>query len=281
MRLAIIGDEIDQELNVVTDVVTAYGFDGIEVRSVWNTRPHEFTTGQLHRIRNSIHKKRLSVVGFDSPCFKTRMPHTANELESSRAAFLQAVEQARVLDAPFVRVFSFYRDNIPDPTYAAKVIRDLVSDIVPDDLLILFETGTRTNTPTMKHMAQFIEILADNRVGVLWDPGNSVFSGFHMHPFLEYELYKDLIKHIHVKDPIGQIEYTRLGDGDLNWRSIIRKLRADRYGGYLSIETHWRPGRKLSQEQRDDPWLNSFSNGGYHASVECMKQLRNYIVETR
>jgi hypothetical protein len=37
---------------------------------------------------------------------------------------------------------------------------------------------------------------------------------------------------------------------------------SDGYSGWLSLETHWRPGRILNAMERDYPWGDSFSKGG-------------------
>lgn len=280
MRLSIIGDEMHQNLYRVIDAVKTYGFHGIEVRSVWNTRPDKLTEDQLTEIRDSIKNAGLSVAGFDSPCLKTPLPRTDSELEAARNSILHAIEQARLLESGFVRIFTFFREGEANPKLAGKVAKQILDGIIPDDIEIYIETGMRTNTPTMKHMLQFLDVIGDNRLGVVWDPGNSVFAGADKHPFpADYKAGKDLIRHVHIKDPIGQWEYTRLGNGDLPWPQIIRALANDGYDGYLSLETHWRIGRVLDQHQRDYPWFDTFSANGYEASIECMQQLLKYVRE--
>lgn len=278
MRLAIIGDELDQDLDTVINAVKARGFDGIEVRSVWNMSPPMLSDEKLLEIHESILKSNLAIAGFDSPGFKIPLPQSDIELEACRTTILRSIEQARLLGSGFVRFFTFYRDGDANPKLAAKIVQSVLEDIIPEDLAIYFETGMRTNTPTMKHILQFMDVIGDNRFGVVWDPGNSVFSGAEKNPFPnDYKVGRDVIKHVHVKDPIGQREYTRLGDGDLPWQDIINTLRNDGYKGYLSLETHWRIGRVLDQNQRDNPWYNAFSAGGYKASEVCMDQLLSYV----
>ncbi|OMF12130.1 hypothetical protein BK131_19190 [Paenibacillus amylolyticus] len=280
MKLAIIGDEIDQDLHRVIDAVQKNKFHGIEVRSVWNTRPDQLDNEQLELIRDSVRSAGLNIAGFDSPCFKVEFPSTDELLESSRESLAKAIDQARLLNSGFVRVFTFYREGIAQPKLAARAVKQIVDGLVSDDIQIYVETGMRTNTPTIKHMLEFLDEVADNRLGIVWDPGNSVFSGQDLNPFPEdYTLGKEFIKHIHIKDPDGQSQYVRLGDGDVPWRNIIQTLKNDDYQGYVSLETHWRKGRVLDQKQRDNPWFDSFSMDGYEASVECMQRLLSYINE--
>ncbi|WP_067461616.1 sugar phosphate isomerase/epimerase family protein [Actinomadura macra] len=278
MRLAIINDEVDQDLARAADAAASCGFTGIEVRSVGNVPPHELTDDQLRRVVREVGARGLAVAGFCPPALKVALPRTAAEAEAARAVLVRAVAQARVLGAPHVRIFTFYRDGDPDPEGAAAVARDVLGDVDLDGVKLLVETGTRTNTPTMALVLRFLEAVDVAGLGVLWDPGNSVFSGMHPDPFPdEYRMGRDLIDHVHVKDPAGTSGYVRLGDGDLPWAEIVETLRADGYTGWLSLETHWRVGRVLDQAQRDRPWGDDFTAGGYEASVECMRLLGELV----
>ncbi|MDF5757689.1 sugar phosphate isomerase/epimerase family protein [Spongiactinospora sp. TRM90649] len=275
MRLSIIGDEIDQDLLTVARDVRDRGLTGVEIRSVGNVRPHELTDDRLREIREVLAVHGLRVAGFCPPALKQPLPRTDAEVASARALLARSVEQARVLGSPHVRIFTFYREGEPDPRGAAAVAREVLSGLVPGDgVRLLVETGTRTNTPTVALTLRFLDALGRDDLGVLWDPGNSVFSGAEPVPFPgEYFAARELIGHVHVKDPAGTTGYVRLGDGDLPWAAIIGTLAADGYTGWLSLETHWRQGRTLTQRERDEPWGDAFSRGGRQASAECMREL--------
>jgi sugar phosphate isomerase/epimerase len=274
MRLAIINDEVDQDLDRAAGAVAACGFTGVEIRSVGNVPPTELTDERLREIVGTLGARGLEVAGFCPPALKTALPRTDEEVAAARAVLARAVEQARVLGAPHVRIFTFYREGDPDPVGAARTARRVLDGVALDGVKLLVETGTRTNTPTMELVLRFLEAAGVPGLGVLWDPGNSVFSGMHADPFpSEYRLGRDLIEHVHVKDPVGTTGYVRLGDGDLPWQRIVDTLRTDGYTGWLSLETHWRVGRVLNQRQRDTPWGDDFTAGGYEASVECMRRL--------
>lgn len=278
MRLAIINDEIDQDLGRAADAAARCGFAGIEVRSVGNVPPHELTDSQLREVVAELGARGLEVAGFCPPALKVELPRTGPEIERARAVLVRAIAQARVLGTPRVRIFTFYRQGDPDPVGAAAAARNVLDGVELDGVRLLVETGTRTNTPTMELVLRFLDAVGVPGLRVLWDPGNSVFSGMRADPFpAEYQLGKDLIEHIHVKDPAGTTGYVRLGDGDLPWGDIVGTLRADGYRGWLSLETHWRIGRVLDQRQRDNPWGDDFSAGGYQASVECMRLLKELV----
>ena len=278
MKLAIITDEIDQDLAVALDLVARHGFGGVEIRSVWNRTPDELDAALCARIRDATHAAGVEVVAFDSPAMKTAFPRDAAALERARTSLARAVEQASILGARFVRIFSFYRDGDPDPAAAGACLRSILERVDLDGTQLLLETGTRTNTATSAHTETCLQQLEGLPVGVLWDPGNSAFSGLEPDPFPRgYELLRDRIAHVHVKDPAGTAYYTRLGEGDVPWEAIVSSLASDGFDGYLSLETHWRLGEPLTQELRDNPWGDRFSAGAFEVSDVCMATLARWV----
>ncbi|MFE1877756.1 sugar phosphate isomerase/epimerase family protein [Streptomyces sp. NPDC059496] len=280
MKLAIISDEVDQDLERAAAETVRQGFGGLEIRSVGGTPPHLMDDAQLSAVRDTVSHHGLAVAGFDPPALKCALPRTDAEFTAVRDLLADSIRRAGLLGAPFVRIFTFFREADPDPKGAAKAAREVLDGLSRGDVPLLVETGTRTNSPTMRHTLEFLDALGDDTLGVLWDPGNSVFSGWDPAPFPEdYAAGREHIRHVHVKDPDGRAGYVRLGDGDLPWREILSALAADGYEGWLSLETHWRIGRVLTANQRDEPWGEAFSAGGFEASSTCMRLLREMVAE--
>lgn len=276
MRLAVIGDEVSQRLPEVVRAATGTGFDGVEVRSLENTPPHRLTDEQLDRTCDTLRAAGLAVAGFSPPVFKAPLPRTSADLDAAGALLRHCLDQAVRLGAPHMRVFTFFRDGDPDPLAAARAARQVL-DGVDSPLPLVVETGTRSNSPTLQLTLRFLDALGRDDIGVLWDPGNSIFSGWDDLPAPdEYRLGRDRIRHVHVKDPDGTRGYVRLGDGMLDWAQLLAQLAADGYQGWVSLETHWRTGRALTARQRDEPWGEDFSADGYQASVECMRLLAQW-----
>ncbi|MEU1484568.1 sugar phosphate isomerase/epimerase family protein [Streptomyces sp. NPDC005752] len=276
MRLAVINDEVSQDIDVAAAEAARLGFGGLEIRSSGEVPPHLMSDAQLIAVRDAVVGRGMHIVGFDPPALKCRLPRTDAEVAAVRALLVEAVRQAELLGAPFVRVFTFYREGPPNPRGAAAVAREVLDGVPTDRVPLLVETGMRTNSPTMRHTLEFLDHLGDDRLGVLWDPGNSVFSGWDPAPFpQDYALGRERIRHVHVKDPAGRTAYVRLGDGCLPWPAILGRLGDDGYKGWVSLETHWRVGRVLTQQQRDEPWGESFTAGGFEASSICMRLLRD------
>ncbi len=279
MRRAIINDEISQDLTVAARLAAEFSFEGLEMRSIDGTPPHLLTDERLREAAAELDRFGLRAAGFCPPALKHPVPRTDEAVVAAREVLERALAQAALLDAGHVRMFSFFRDGDPDPADAARAAREVLADLVlPEGIGLVLETGTRSNTPTLRLARAFLEALDDERVGgLLWDPGNSVFAGFDTRPFPDdYASGKDLIRHVHVKDPLGRTGYVRVGDGDLPWPEILRALRADGFDGYVSLETHWRTDRVLTAQERDEPWGEGISAGGVAASRACMEILNSW-----
>ncbi|MER6557465.1 sugar phosphate isomerase/epimerase family protein [Streptomyces sp. NPDC001027] len=279
MRLAIINDELSQDIEAAAAQTARLGFGGLEIRSSGGVPPHLMSDAQLTAVRDTVAGHGLAVAGFDPPALKCALPRTDAEITAVRDLVVDAVRRAELLGAPFVRVFTFYREGDPDPRAAAKAAQEVLDGVPHDRVPLVVETGMRTNSPTMRHTLAFLDELGDDRLGILWDPGNSVFSGWDPAPFpQDYALGRERIRHVHVKDPDGRTAYVRLGHGDLPWPAILARLAEDGYDGWLSLETHWRIGRPpLTQQQRDEPWGEEFTAGGFEASSQCMELLREMV----
>lgn len=281
MRCAVISDEVSQDLTRAVALAVRNGLEGIEVRSVWNTAPPDLSDGQLREVRKIVLDSGLEIAGYAPPLFKCTLPGTRTALRACRDAARRALEQAALLDAPIVRMFSFYRAGDPDALRAGEIAAEVLEhvDLAGGPALVL-ETGTRTNTPAVTYALQFLHAVDHPRIGLLWDPGNSAFSGFGADVFPgDYERARPFLRHVHVKNPKATCCYVPLDEGDLHWRSILRRLAADGYRDYVSLETHWRPGRTLTAQQRDEPWGEAFSDGGEQASGRCMSTLTAWVRE--
>lgn len=124
---------------------------------------------------------------------------------------------------------------------------------------------------------QLMDGLPVNRVGIIYDPGNSLIEGYTT-PEHALNIIGEYLAHVHVKSckqvveggniPEGRrypIEWGKLEDGDLDWENIIRLLHKIGYAGYLSLEALDK--RESEQKIKEDiPYLQKIlekvSTGG-------------------
>lgn len=279
MHPCILTDEISQDLDQALALCERHGFPAIEVRSVWNTAPHELTLQQCREIAGRAAARGISIAGFASPVFKTALPDGAARLAECEALLARSLEQAAALGAGIMRIFSFYRSGDPDVPAAAAAMAAVLGRVPANGVTLAVETGTRTNTPTAALTRQLLDRLGRPDIGVLWDPGNTVFAGFGAGSGLcgLLDLRPADLVHVHVKDPLGTSGYVELGRGNVPWPAILDALADRGYRGHLSLETHWRRERVLTGPERDNPWGDGFSAGGYEASGACMATLAAWM----
>jgi len=86
-------------------------------------------------------------------------------------------------------------------------------------------------------MRRFIDEIGNPWVGVYFDAGNVLVSGFPHH---WVESLAGVIKKIHVKDfrtEVGNIQgFTSLFEGDLDWQRLVAALKEAGYDSYLTAE---------------------------------------------
>jgi sugar phosphate isomerase/epimerase len=151
-------------------------------------------------------------------------------------------------------------------------MRRLLEPLSDTGLTVLVENGTRSHAPTSVELAVIMEHLTGLNCGALWDPGNAEFSGGSVGSVENnYDVIRPWLHHVHVKDPYYQSHYVKVGQGTVPWKRILNILNEERFAGWISLETHWRPDAALPRRLLDSPHGEEFSAGGVEASRQCLR----------
>jgi sugar phosphate isomerase/epimerase len=128
-------------------------------------------------------------------------------------------------------------------------------------------------------------------VFALWDPCNEIFAGVTDPPFpVGFESIADRIIHLHIKDAIresnpkseirnpklpkgGEPKCVPIGDGWIDWQGQFQALLDRNYTGGVSLETHWRPKKQLTESSLTRPGGTEFSSLGEEASQICLDRI--------
>ncbi|MGB9597563.1 MAG: sugar phosphate isomerase/epimerase family protein, partial [Candidatus Poribacteria bacterium] len=124
----------------------------------------------------------------------------------------------------------------------------------------------------------FINDVNSPCVRAIWDPANEVYADGGEKPFPNaYNRVKPYMIHCHAKDAAeneeGKIESVPVGTGVIDWKGQIKELLDHNYKGYLSLETHWRPKKALSEDLLNRPGGSAFSEAGEEASRVCLDNI--------
>jgi sugar phosphate isomerase/epimerase len=233
------GDEIDDDPVIQIAVLQALGANHLEVRSAWGTNIVDLDGDQLDRLKALLDEAGMKVSAIASPIGKVDVSlPVEHEVERLR----RAANAAKVLDARYIRIFSFYygRDQ------AAESIRDDVMDrmralaaVAEENGVILLhenEKGIFGDIP--ERVLDLIETVGSPALKVAWDAANFVQVG--VRPFDEaYAKLRPHLEYLQVKDArFEDSSVVPAGEGDGDLLRTVEALKADGYTGFASLEPH-------------------------------------------
>lgn len=253
-RLGVITDEIGEDLEHVLSVCTEFGIKDVELRSIWGTSIVEHDDQSIQVIAKMLHNGGFSVCGIASPFLKchitgdgeaTGRTHSASATtrEQQWDILARSLEIAALLDAPIVRAFTFWRINDPESVRddILATLQEATARTRSAGKLLGLENEHACNVATAEEAMWYLNRITDPTLGLIWDPGNQAALGTMPFP-AGYELIKDRIHHVHLKDNthLGEpAEFTVIGQGIVDYSAHFRSLRNDGYDGVLSLETHF------------------------------------------
>lgn len=252
-RLAVITDEISEDLSHVLEVCTELGIHDVELRSIDGASIVDHSPASLQQIKSMLTDGGFRVCSIASPFLKTHINddhvpvgnvHSAKELtrEEHWDVLKRSLEVAHLLDAPIVRAFSFWRVADPESvrddiletlTQATAIVRD-------SGKLLGLENEHACNIGSGTEAKWYLDRIDDPALGLIWDPGNIAALGV-VPDKAQYDAVANRIIHVHVKDgnAIPADTFVPPGDGVCDWESQLRWLHNGGYTGPLSLETHF------------------------------------------
>ncbi|MEM3715575.1 MAG: sugar phosphate isomerase/epimerase family protein [Candidatus Bathyarchaeia archaeon] len=278
-KISIISDEVSQDFRRAAAFAKRFNLDGVEIRSVWGKGPHLLLqeAGEIKRI---LFEHGLKVSAIASPLFKADID-SEKEYEEHLNILRNCIELAIKLEARVIRGFTFWRRGAMED-YVDKILEKYQKplEIIEDEDIILgVENEPSTFAGNGRELALFLSKINSEKVKAVWDPGNDIFDPLGEAPYPDgYNYVRKWVVHIHIKDGVrrgreGKPEYTALGEGEVPYEEHFKALRNDGYSGYISLETHWRPKRKIPENVLTKPGGEEFSYAGEEASEICIRNL--------
>ncbi|MDB6154971.1 MAG: Xylose isomerase domain protein barrel [Chthoniobacteraceae bacterium] len=284
--LAILTDEVSQDLSDVIRFAKEFDLDGIELRSLFGRAFIDLTAADLKIISAQTRDAGIRVSACASPVFKCNLGEPV-EIAAHKELFKRSIEAAHLLDTGLVRVFTFLRRSHPatagDLERAASHFHHLLELIHGTGIRIGVENEASCIVGSGREMQEFLSHLpADCRLGVVWDPCNVLYLDGSTDPVRDdFPLIASRVIDVHVKD--AQRDGIRaaqtcveLGTGQVNFPAQLASLRALNYSGWITLETHWRDV-SLDPALQHLPAGYAFSANAEPASRICMTHLQRFI----
>jgi L-ribulose-5-phosphate 3-epimerase len=295
-RRAIITDEVSQDPVDAVRLARRFGLDGLEIRSAWEKGPHELSAAEVRALREIARDGELAVCAVATPVFKCTLDDGRQVLKHLEI-LKRCLDVCGGLEAPLARVFTFWKPGAPGaPTDAGlerpwNEVTSPIADRLGEAADIAANFGRRlgienepsVNGSTCGKVAELLSRVEHPALGAVWDPGNALYDlkGERLYPE-GYEVLRPHILHVHIKDArwdpkTKTTAAVALGDGEVPYHDIFPRLRDDQYGGFVSLETHYRLTRTLSEETARLPSGRDFSAGGLEASTICLERWNEMI----
>lgn len=232
-------DEISPDLDEQCRVLGELGIGYIEFRSAWNTNVLDLDDARLDQVRKTLDRHGLRTSSVGSPIGKVGVH---DDFDEHLRRFDRALHVAKVLEAPYIRIFSFFLPQDDDPAiHRDEVLRRmtaLAERAEGHDVILLHENEKAIYGDTPQRCLDIVQTVGSPTLRLAWDAANFVQCGVTPHsdgyaslrPHLEYIQIKDAMLATGEVVPAGQ------GDGEV--RETLRALNRDGFDGFFSLEPH-------------------------------------------
>lgn len=232
-------DEIAEDFDEQCRVAAGLGLRYLEVRSAWGTNILDLDPQQLDELQQVLGHYGLRVSSIGSPIGKIFVddpfpPH----LDRMR----HAADVARRLESPYIRIFSFFLRPGADPAEhrdeVLQRMRALTAVAEKAGVVLLHENEKEIYGDIPERCLDLVDSVGSPHLRLAWDPANFVQVG--VRPFSEgYELLRPHLEYVQIKDARaadGTVVVAGAGDGEVV--ATVRRLRADGFDGFFSLEPH-------------------------------------------
>jgi sugar phosphate isomerase/epimerase len=254
VHLSVITDEIDPSLERALDVCADLEIDAVELRFLDGAQIVDLRSDELAEIRSTLDRRGFVVSAIASPIMK------CDRGEQQDAVLEGALRAAGILGAPIVRAFAYWREADPAAAIAdaGEMLREAAERAHAAGVTLALENEHECNVATSAEARAALDAASSSHLALIWDPGNAAmidpttFTGLG-----GLEDIRHSVVHVHAKDVTAAREWTRIGDGIVDFAAMLAYLDDTGYEGYVSFETHY---------QRD--------GSGELATRDCVAALR-------
>ena len=230
-------DEIDQDLNIQIENLQKLGMRYVEMRGVDGNNLIYHSDDKVKEIKSRLDAAGIALSALGSPLGKIGIE---DPFEKHFEEFKRAVEIAHMMETKNIRMFSFYVPEGKGAQYKEQVFDRLgqfVDYAAANDAVLLHENEKGIYGERAAECRELMDAFYGDHFKAIFDFANFVQA--KQDTLEAYELLKDYIAYIHVKDALwenGNVVPAGMGDG--NVAAILKDLYANGFSGFLSLEPH-------------------------------------------
>lgn len=254
MKLAINSDAISQDFETAVLLGLEWGVEYFELKRVHGKRVPDITDEEVRLIQKVLRANEVTLSSLAPGLFRIPLERELISQEVSKR-FDMTVALANRLDNRSIVIFGFVRDDRHTEAEALRQIIDVFGPLAAraerEGLTLFLENDRGLWGQSPESVQQILAGVNSRALKLNWDPGNLV-GAFSEAPYpAGYEIVREYVGHVHVKDAKatgnGQFAHAMMGSGDVDWVGQFERLIRDRYAGYCVIEPHF--GNRISSSR--------------------------------
>ena len=230
-------DEIAQELDIQTESLKKLDIHYVEMRGADGNNLIYHTDEKIKEIKKKLDDAGIALSALGSPLGKIGIDEA---FDKHFEEFKRACEIAHRMGTGNIRMFSFYVSDEQRDSMKEKVFERLgrfVDYASGNGIVLLHENEKGIYGEKAAECRELMDEFAGEHFKAIFDFANFVQAG--QDTLEAYELLKDYIAYIHVKDARKENgTVVPVGYGDGNVETILKKLFEKGFDGFLSLEPH-------------------------------------------
>ncbi len=231
-------DEISPDIKTQFEELKKLGISHFEIRGVNGTNVSELTLEEAKNVQALAQHYGISASSIGSPIGKILI---TDPFEPHLELLKHIIQIAKVFKTRFIRVFSFYIPNDANPeNYKDEVIarmKKMVRIAEENDVILLHENEKGIYGNVASRCKEILDAVNSPNLRAVFDPANFVECSQKTYPEA-FELLKDYIVYMHIKDATAEKKIVPAGKGIGNVDKILAALKEKDYEGFVSLEPH-------------------------------------------
>lgn len=257
MNISLIPDEVSHDPFTAIELGTRWGIRNYEIRYAYRWRVPFCPQWVTDRTIAAVQSTGVTVTGISPGLFKpimqvdgTAIPvhaDTPDEINRHIEIHLpRCFDLATRLKTQNIIVFALTKPTNVNTASIPSVVIDALGRAAAKaqqaGFNLLLENGAGTWADSGKATRALLDAVHSESLHLTWDAANVVYGNQSENPVTEgYPLVKSFVRNVHVKDAAvtgGKPHWMMLGDGVVDWKEQIRRLKKDGYSGPITLEPH-------------------------------------------
>jgi sugar phosphate isomerase/epimerase len=237
-RVSAFADEIGDELQTQLEVLAANDVGNIELRGVWGKGVLDLSAAEVRRVNDAA---RQAGVGFSAVASPIGKFPVAGDFAEERERMRRALEYAALLEAPFVRIFSYFIPAGDDAAVYRNQVLDWLGALAalaqPTGVRLAHENERGIYGDTGDRVLDLLDSIDSPAFTGIFDFANFVVCG--QDAYRCWQQVRPHISYFHIKDAVAATgTVVPAGDGDGALARILGEAYAAGFDSFLTLEPH-------------------------------------------